>query len=166
MVYKPNTKPSCAVYGGVPEAVAYGRTNNGRLKNDYDEEDEDNVSQQQNSTHQFFGAIGDMARNYFDMKQDNTIGGDDYFHCKANYEASSRGNIGRSVAEILGNAKEEIDYWDNQLRKGHSVIEAADDKIHDKYVNKIGRQRAQSDLYSNSKEACHSFRVRGINDKY
>ena len=33
-------------------------------------------------------------------------------------------------------------------------------------VNKIGRQRAQSGLYSNSRDACESFRVKGINDDY
>ena len=40
------------------------------------------------------------------------------------------------------------------------------DKRHDKRVNKIGRQRAQSGLYSNSRDACNSYRVNGINDKY
>ena len=30
------------------------------------------------------GAIYDLGKNYLDMKQDNTIGADDYFHCKSN----------------------------------------------------------------------------------
>ena len=42
---------------------------------------------------------------------------DDYFHCKANYEATSRGSIGEKVAEKLGNAKENFDYYYNQAWK-------------------------------------------------
>ena len=30
-------------------------------------------------------AVQDLNRNYWDMKRDNTVKGDDYFHCKANY---------------------------------------------------------------------------------
>ncbi len=106
-----------------------------------------------------------MNRNYWDMKRDNTIGNDDYFHCKANYEAADRGDLGRSIAQWLGDKKEDFDYYKNQLR-GLSALEASLDRIHDRNVNKIGRQRAQSGLYSNSRDACESFRVKGINDDY
>ncbi len=58
-----------------------------------------------------------------------------------------------------------FDYYKNQLR-GLSALEASLDRIHDRNVNKIGRQRAQSSLYSNSRDACESFRVKGINDDY
>lgn len=112
-------------------------------------------------------AVRDLNRNYWDMKRDNTINGDDYFHCKANYEAANRGCLGTKVAELLGDAKENYwDYWDNQFRKGLTETEAYLDKIHDKKVNEMGRQRAQSGLYSNSREACNSYRVKGINEKY
>lgn len=37
------------------------------------------------------GAIDDFWRNYNDMRNANTIGGDKYFHCKANCEAARRG---------------------------------------------------------------------------
>ena len=125
----------------------------------------EHMPNQQKPIKQIFGAIGDMTQNYFDMKRDNTIGNDDYFHCKANYEAANRGDIGRSIAKWLGNKKEDFDYYKNQFR-GLTPLKASIDKIHDKNVNEIGRQRAQSGLYSNSKEACHSFRVSGINEKY
>ena len=39
-------------------------------------------------------AAYDMTKNYFQMQWDSTIGGDDYFHCKANYEATKRGEAG------------------------------------------------------------------------
>ena len=111
-------------------------------------------------------AVRDLNRKYWDMKRDNTIGGDDYFHCKANYEATSRGSIGEKVAERLGNAKENFDYYYNQSWKELSKQADHKDRIHDRAVNKIGRQRAKSGLYKNSREGCGSFRVRGINDKY
>lgn len=123
------------------------------------------MPKQQNVVRQAVGAIKDMNRNYCDMKRDNTIGNDDYFHCKANYEAADRGDLGRSIAQWLGDKKEDFDYYKNQLR-GLSALEASLDRIHDRNVNKIGRQRAQSVLYSNSRDACESFRVKGINDDY
>jgi len=126
----------------------------------------EHMPKQQNNIVQRFGAFADLNRNYWDMKRDRTIGGDDYFHCKANYEAADRGDIGRGIAERWGNRKEDFDFWDNIIRKGLTAREAALDKIHDRNVNKIGRQRAQSGLYSNSREACSSFRVKDINEKY
>ena len=122
--------------------------------------------QTQNPLQQIVGAAGDMVRNYIDMKRDNTIKGDDYFHCKANYEAAQRGEIGENIAEKLGNAKEEFDFWDNQFRKGLSPQEAFSDRIHDKTINQIGRQMAKSGLYKNSRKACYPYRVNGINEKY
>jgi len=122
--------------------------------------------QTQNPFQQIVGAAGDMVRNYIDMKRDNTIKGDDYFHCKANYEAAQRGEIGENIAEKLGNAKEEFDFWDNQFRKGLSPQEAFSDRIHDRTINQIGRQMAKSGLYKNSREACYPYRVNGINEKY
>ena len=91
-----------------------------------------------------------MNRNYWDMKRDNTINADDYFHCKANYEATSRGRIGEKVAEKLGNAKEEFDYY-NQVWKVGLPLEASKDKLHNRLVNEIGRQRAKSGVYTHSK---------------
>ncbi len=124
------------------------------------------VNSQQSSLKQVVGAIKDLARNYFDMKRDNTVKGDNYFHCKANYEATQRGRIGEKIAEKIGNAKEEFDFWDNQIRKGLSPLQAYQDKINDRTINQIGRQRAKSGLYKNSREACNPYRVEGINEKY
>ena len=123
------------------------------------------MPKQQNPIRQVVGAVSDMARNYFDMKRDSTVGNDDYFHCKANYEAADRGDWGRSIAQWLGDKKEDFDYYKNQVR-GLSPIEASIDRIHDRKINEIGRQRAQSGLYTNSREACNSFRVKDINEKY
>ena len=66
------------------------------------------MPKQQNPIRQVVGAVADMTRNYFDMKRDNTVGADDYFHCKANYEAADRGDWGRSTATWLGNKKKTL----------------------------------------------------------
>mgnify|MGYP004597462669 CR=1 FL=1 len=104
-----NTTPPIPVTSAIPQQQ------NNMLPN--------NPVAQQNPLQQVAGAVGDMVRNYIDMKRDNTIKGDDYFHCKANYEAAQRGKIGENIAEKLGNAKEEFDFWiinsekDYHLRK-------------------------------------------------
>lgn len=55
------------------------------------------------------GAARDFGRNYRNMRDANTIGADKYFHCRANCEASSRGETGRAVAERLSNMREIVD---------------------------------------------------------
>lgn len=43
---------------------------------------------------QSLGAAYDMGNEYFKMKSHNYKGLDDYHHCKANYNAASRGEVG------------------------------------------------------------------------
>jgi len=113
---------------------------------------------------QIYGAAKDMRRNYFDMHRDNTKKADDYFHCKANYEAAARGEYGNALAMGLGNEKELFDYFRNSFTKGKEF--AQKDYTHDVWVNKIGRQQAKSGLYTNSRDGCDIFRVEGINGRY
>lgn len=127
-----------------------------------------NIANQQVQTpwQQVTGAIQDMTRNYFDMKQDNTVGADDYFHCKANYEAANRGSWGEVAAQIVGDVKEGVDYLKNRFYKGFSYPDALADYWHDEDVNRQGRQQVHNSLYSNAKDACQYQRVKKINDKY
>jgi hypothetical protein len=53
--------------------------------------------------------IKDLSRNYFTMKEKQLDPSDHFFHCKANYEAASRGPYGEAVAEKLGYLKEHFD---------------------------------------------------------
>lgn len=115
---------------------------------------------------QVSGAIYDMTKNYVNMRTDNTIGADDYFHCLANYEAASRGPTGEKTAKTVGDSKELFDYYLNQNLKGMPMDLAYKDYLHDKLVNEIGRQQAKSGLYLNSKDGCNLFRANGINDKF
>jgi len=124
------------------------------------------ISKQTTPIEQIIGAVQDLSRNYFDMKKDRTIGADDYFHCKANYEAAQRGKYGALAAQILGDEKEIFDYFKNRYYKGLSHPDALADYWHDKDVNNQGRQLAKNPLYSTSKKACSYQRVKGVNEKY
>lgn len=112
------------------------------------------------------GAATDMAKNYFDMRFDNTVGNDDYFHCKANYEATQRGKYGEAVAQALGDEKEFFDYYKNIYLKGMTPEKAYADYLRDKAINELSRHLVKDDVYYNSREACDLFRVKDINDKY
>lgn len=114
---------------------------------------------------QIFGAASDMYKNYNDMKEDNVIGNDDYFHCKANYESTQRGKWGEKTAEALGDAKERIDYFKNRIIKGTSAIDAYADYEYDKYINSLGRHQAKSGLYTNAKDGCEFKRKKSTNKK-
>ena len=49
----------------------------------------------------------DMWRNYKTMKDEQSwIGGDNFFHCKANYEAAKRGLWGRIVGKVVSAIRE------------------------------------------------------------
>lgn len=124
------------------------------------------MPKQQNPVRQIVGAVADITRNYFDMKRDNTVGADDYFHCKANYEAANHGPWGELTAQIVGDTKEGFDYLKNRFYKGFSYPDALSDYLHDKDVNLQGRQLSKNPLYSNSIEACQYQRVKDINEKY
>ena len=100
-----------------------------------------------------------MFRNYFDMRRDNTVGGDDYFHCKANYEAAQRGKYGKLTAKILGDEKEVFDYFKNRYYNGMSYSDALADYWHDKDVNFQARELADNSLYSNSAFVYSAFVV-------
>lgn len=124
------------------------------------------LSPQKGKTFQSLGAVYDMTKNYINMIKDNTINADDYFHCKANYEAAKRGQYGKNTAERLGQLKEIYDIYDNIVHKDMTLNQALDDYNHDMLVNEIGRLQALSRQYSNSKDGCNIFRVKGINNAY
>lgn len=114
---------------------------------------------------QIKGATSDIYGNYTTMKKANTKNTDNYYHCKANYEATQRGKSGEITAIILGNEKEAFDYLKNRVR-GFSVKDAINDYDNDLSINKIGRNKAKSGLYSSSIEACKEFRPDYLEKKY
>lgn len=65
---------------------------------------------------QIKGSLSDMTKEYFLMHSHNFKNLDDYYHCKANYNAARRGPVGNMIATIGGNEKEAFDYFKNRLR--------------------------------------------------
>ena len=136
----------------MPQATPTPQQKNNMLPN--------NPVAQQNPLQQVVGAIRDMTTEYFNMKNHGYKYLDDYHHCKANYNAASRGPLGYNTAKYLGNAKETFDFYWNQLYKGKSRAEAIADKSHDLGVNAIGRLRGDSGLYNSAQDACADYRLK------
>lgn len=105
-----------------------------------------------------FEAYGDFARNYFDMREADFIGGDKYFHCKANYQATSRGWKGKETAEKLSSAREDIQ--STFSGKGFK------DTVMDHTANWYGRAKTIKGEVKSAREACEYFRPRGLPEKY
>ncbi|MDZ4282434.1 MAG: RHS repeat-associated core domain-containing protein, partial [Hydrogenophaga sp.] len=80
------------------------------------------------------GAIGDFWRNYNDMRDANTIGGDKYFHCKANCEAARRGPAGERMACTISDTRE----WFDQYVKGDPPQASVDDQAANTYGRSWG----------------------------
>lgn len=109
-------------------------------------------------------AANDFNRNYGDMRKANTIGGDKYFHCKANCQAASRGAGGKFVAERISNAREITD----QRIKGDPRKASVDDQRANLTGRRAGTAAANSGAPPGSvcRAACSKFRPRGLSDKY
>ncbi len=115
-------------------------------------------SNNQSPIQQIFGGMKDMVSEYFKMKIHGYKNLDDYHHCKANYNAASRGPYGYNIAKTLGDAKEKFDFYWNQYYKGLNEHEDQKDRSHDLGVNALGRLRGDSKLYRNAQNACSDYR--------
>ena len=74
----------------------------------------------------YFGPLApviDFARNYATMRSKNLDLSDKFFHCKANYEASTRGKYGSAIAKELSDFRENFD----QKIKGDSLKSSQED---------------------------------------
>ncbi|XP_011848308.1 PREDICTED: serum amyloid A-2 protein [Mandrillus leucophaeus] len=89
----------------------------------------------------------DMWRAYSDMKEANYINSDKYFHARGNYDAAQRGPGGAWAAEVISNARENIQ---KLLGRG------AEDTLADQAANEWGRS---------GKDPNH-FRPAGLPEKY
>ena len=100
-------------------------------------------------------AIGHFLDNYSNMRDANTIGADKYFHCMANCQAAKEGPVGKEIAEIISECREQID----EKVKGDS----RSDCDADRKANDCGRQPNNGTPCS---QTCASFRPNGLNPKY
>ncbi|HRQ60219.1 MAG TPA: hypothetical protein PLO23_01695 [Alphaproteobacteria bacterium] len=102
-------------------------------------------------------AFSIFVKNRNDMVEANTIGADEYFHCKANYEATQLGWGSEVEAQALSLGREAYG-----LIKGDGLKDASKDMK----ANAYGRESAKSGVYSSSSEACAIYRPAGLNEKY
>lgn len=122
---------------------------------------------------QLGGTIKDFCNNYIDMLNANLKSSDDekkeyrttdnYYHCKANYNAAHRGSVGHTTAIILGNAREAADLPYN-FKKGKTWRESWQDRENDLAINRIGRQRALSNQFKSAQDACTIFKPKSLNE--
>ena len=114
-----------------------------------------------------------MMKWYQNMKTDNTIGNDKYFHCMAHCEASSTGIGGVATSEVVGIGREVTDSfrpskWNTAINKTGSVGGAYDymmqDSKSDLDANRTGQNGASqgNSCYS----VCSIYVVPGINPRY
>lgn len=108
-------------------------------------------------------ATKDFWRNYRDMKAANTHGGDKYFHCKANCEASSLGEAGTAVAQTISDGRESVQL----LLKPH----LAADSLADQKANAAGRKAGKRLRDAGSgpgqcRAACEPFRPISLEERY
>lgn len=96
----------------------------------------------------------DFVRNFNDMNKTNVIGGDKYFHCKANYEAAARGLYGGMAAAILSLAKETKDIFK------YGYKESVSDLKIDWRGLAGGIQR------KNLLEVCGALKPKGLSEEY
>lgn len=150
--------PEFMAYGGIPVGIPAGavpqHATNGAVPQWSLGQNNDTILPQ------VIGATIDMTKEYFKMKNHGYKNLDDYYHCKANYNAASRGPGGYNTAKFLGDIKEEFDFYKNKLYKGLSEKEAIIDKQHDLAVNAIGRIRGDSGLYNSAMDACAEYRMK------
>jgi RHS repeat-associated protein len=104
------------------------------------------------------GQVRDIfIANYFDMRDANTIGGDKYFHCKANCEAAQLGPLAANQAESFSNFREFVD----RLTGDPPAASAADQN-----ANEVGRRGGLANPGGSCSIICDQFRPNGLPPQY
>ncbi len=111
-----------------------------------------------NPLQQIIGGARDMYKEYALMTSHNYKKLDDYYHCKANYNATKRGPCGEVMSQLLGTTKEVLDVPKNIFYKRKSTGESLQDFAHDMSVNQVGRDRAKSNKWQSAQDACADYR--------
>jgi len=101
-------------------------------------------------------AIHAFLRNYYAMREANTIGADKYFHCKANCEAV-RCPSGLIIAILISEGRE----FRDQFIKGDPSWACTEDRA----ANEVGRKGGMNSKLPCS-EVCAQLRPNGLDPKY
>ena len=113
-----------------------------------------------------YKSVEDFIRNFEDMKKANTIGGDKYFHAKANCEAAQRGDIGAFISEGISDFREFTDQFKNTLIKKMTLKESIQDTIEDQKANNYGRNQGKSNPNTSCSQLLDKVRPNGLNKRY
>ena len=89
------------------------------------------------SDNHIIAPFNDFVRNYRDMRNNNLVGSDGFFHCKANYEAANRGKWGELVGKGLSFGREAY---------GLTTGDTLSDTINDWRANSMGWNGAKQGL--------------------
>ncbi|TAF58198.1 MAG: DUF4114 domain-containing protein [Oscillatoriales cyanobacterium] len=118
-------------------------------------------------------ALGIFIRNFQDMKR---VGGDKYFHCKANCEAAQLGPEGEFAAKFISNARENTDFFKNLLLRRHPTAEDRKgvepfvfflrDCNQDLSANLHGRMGGRNNPSGSCKTICQPFRQANLPAQY
>ncbi len=121
------------------------------------------------------GAANDFGRNYRNMREANTIGADRYFHCRANCEASSRGDLGRETAERISNAREIVDHRiggdppaaSQRDQEANIAGRNAGDAVRRSTPNNdVGNTLRRPHAEDQCRSRCGEFRAKGLDRRY
>ena len=93
-----------------------------------------------------------------DMRTANTIGANEYFHCKANFEAAQGGFYGAERAAVISDVRE----WTDQHVKSDPAVAS----VADQQANHWGRAAAFAHPDIMGREACDRFRPNGLDVRY
>lgn len=115
---------------------------------------------------QILGTVSDFIQNYNDMKEANTIGGDKYFHAKANCQGAQRGELGAIVARGICALREFTDQFSNVFKKGMTLYDSLVDSYEDFEANQYGREQGRNNPDTDSSILIDKYRPNGLPDKY
>ena len=114
-------------------------------------------------TRDFAAGVNDFVNIYYEMREANWVNSDKYFHSKANFKATVRGDGGEYAAEKMSNLREIID---QRIKKDPREASLADQE-----ANMYGRERAKHYKVHqmpnmNYKEAIPKYRPANLPSKY
>ena len=103
-------------------------------------------------------AASKMHRNYEDMKEDNVIGNDQYFHCKANCEAARHGPVGVLTSEVISNGREIADMLPPKFDP--EPYRRADQRAN--YYGRMGGQHSNQSC----RDMCKQYRQKHTDERF
>ena len=107
-----------------------------------------------------------FKKNYNDMVEAGWIGGDKYFHSKANAEAAQLGKVGYETAALLGDLREFVQVYTDTIAKGYTLQDIKKDMDEDQAANFYGRLQGKENPDADPRDLVKVWRPKGLPEKY